>query len=84
MLLVADDQNEAYEAVFETMNEDAIALLPSKMVPLRGYLESFNTLQRLPTLLILRLAAGALIVNYSGHGGLKRWATESIFARHRC
>ena len=40
VLLIADDQNEDFEAVFEIMNEDAIALLPSKMVPLRAYLES--------------------------------------------
>ncbi len=28
----------------------------------------------------MRLLLNLLIVNYSGHGGLKSWATESIFA----
>jgi hypothetical protein len=78
VLLIADDQNEAYEAVFETMNEDAIALLPSKMVPLRGYLGS-STPAAIAGFIDSSIGSGALIVNYSGHGGLKRWATESIF-----
>jgi len=78
VLLVADDQNEDYEAVFETMNEDAIALLPSKMVPLRGYLE-YSTAAAIANFIDSSIGAGALIVNYSGHGGLKSWATESIF-----
>jgi len=79
VLLVADDQNEAYEAVFETMNEDAIALLPSKMVPLRGYLE-YSTAAAIAGFIDSSIGSGALIVNYSGHGGLNSWATESIFA----
>jgi hypothetical protein len=78
VLLIADDQNEAYEAVFETMNEDAIALLPSKMVPLRGYLES-STAAAITSFIDTTIGSGALIVNYSGHGGLQSWATESIF-----
>jgi hypothetical protein len=79
VLLVADDQTEAYEAVFEIMNEDAIALLPSKMVPLRGYLGSSNA-AAIANFIDASIGSGALIVNYSGHGGLKSWATESIFA----
>jgi hypothetical protein len=79
VLLIADDQNEAYEAVFETMNEDAIALLPSKMVPLRGYLE-YSTAAAIAGFIDSSIGSGALIVNYSGHGGLNSWATESIFA----
>ncbi|NIQ89746.1 MAG: hypothetical protein GWN93_12145, partial [Deltaproteobacteria bacterium] len=41
IVLVADDQTEAYEAVFEAINEDAAALLPAKMVPLKGYLGDY-------------------------------------------
>jgi hypothetical protein len=78
VLLIADDQNEDFEAVFEIMNEDAIALLPSKMVPLRGYLES-STPVAIANFIDTTIGTGALIVNYSGHGGLKSWATESIF-----
>jgi hypothetical protein len=75
---VADDQNEDFEAVFEIMNEDAIALLPSKMVPLRGYLGSSNA-AAIANFIDTSIGSGALIVNYSGHGGLKTWASESIF-----
>jgi hypothetical protein len=78
VLLIADDQNEAYEAVFETMNEDAAALLPSKMVPLRGYLE-YSTTAAISSFIDAQIGAGALIVNYSGHGGQRRWANEGIF-----
>jgi hypothetical protein len=78
VLLIADDQNEAYEAVFETMNEDAAALLPAKMVPLRGYLE-YSTTAAITSFIDAQIGAGALIVNYSGHGGQRRWATEGIF-----
>jgi hypothetical protein len=78
VLLIADDQNEDFEAVFETMNEDAIALLPSTMVPLRGYLES-STPVGIASFIDSSIGSGALIVNYSGHGGLKTWASESIF-----
>ncbi len=79
VLLVADDQNEAYEAVFETMNEDAAALLPSKMVPLRGYLES-STPAAITAFIDTNIGSGALIMNYSGHGAMKSWAAPSIFA----
>jgi hypothetical protein len=79
VLLIADDQNEAYEAVFETMNEDAAALLPSKMVPLRGYLES-STAGAISSFIDTNIGSGALIMNYSGHGAMKSWAAESIFA----
>jgi hypothetical protein len=78
VLLVADDQNEAYEAVFETMNEDAVALLPSKMVPLRAYLE-YSTAAAITNFIDSQIGSGALILNYSGHGSLQQWATEAIF-----
>jgi len=79
VLLVADDKNEDYEAVFETMNEDAIALLPSKMVPLRGYLEG-STAGAIAAFIDTNIGSGALIMNYSGHGAMQSWASPSIFA----
>jgi hypothetical protein len=79
VLLVADDHSDDYEAVFETINEDAIALLPSKMVPLRGYLASSTPLA-IANFIVSTIGTGALIVNYSGHGGLQSWADETLFA----
>jgi hypothetical protein len=86
ILLVADDQRPGaeylYEADFASMNEDAAALLPVPMQPYAGYLGIhygsaayltdfiFNTLNN----------DGALMVNYSGHGGTQVWADQpSIF-----
>jgi hypothetical protein len=78
VVLVADNQTEAYEAVFETINEDAAALLPSKMVPLKGYLGDYLLAGDLSTDLTNWINNGALIVNYSGHASLQQWAAESI------
>jgi hypothetical protein len=80
ILLIADDQNEAYEAEFETMNEDAADLLPASMnAPFKGYLNDYLAASGLTNDIKARINAGALIVNYSGHGALQRWAGEKIF-----
>jgi hypothetical protein len=79
VLLVADNQVEDWEAIFETMNEDAAALLPGGMAPPeRFYLQDYISAYDLTTDLIDAIGAGALIVNYSGHGSLNTWATEHI------
>jgi len=79
-LLIADDQNEAYEAAFETMNEDAADLLPASMnAPFKGYLNDYLAASGLTNDIKSRINAGALIVNYSGHGALQLWAGEKIF-----
>ncbi len=79
-LLIADDQTEAYEADFETMNEDASLLLPAAMnAPFKGYLNDYLAPSGLTDDIKAGIDAGALIVNYSGHGSLQRWAGEGIF-----
>jgi hypothetical protein len=79
-LLIADNQTEAYEASFETMNEDAADLLPASMnAPFKGYLNDYLSAAYLADDIKDRINAGALIVNYSGHGSLQRWAGEGIF-----
>ena len=77
-MLIADDQTEAYEAVFESSNEAAAALLPSKMVTLKGYLGDYLIADDLATDIAGWINAGALIVNYSGHASLQQWASEAI------
>jgi hypothetical protein len=79
VVLVADDQTEAYEAVFEAINEDAAALLPAKMVPLKGYLGDYLLAGDLSTDISNWINDGALIVNYSGHASLQQWAAEAVF-----
>jgi hypothetical protein len=75
-VLVSDNPVEEWETVFETMNEDAAALLPAGMnPPSKRYLADGFTTNELKA----DINAGALIVNYSGHGGLQFWADEKIF-----
>jgi hypothetical protein len=79
-LLIADDQNEAYEADFENMNEAAADLLPASMnAPFKGYLNDYLAASGLKDDIKAQINAGTLIVNYSGHGGMTRWAGEKIF-----
>ena len=85
VLLVADNQGagEDWESVFETMGEDAAALLPAGMsAPQRFYLREYQQ-ERLSTGdltadLIQAVDAGGLILHYSGHAGLNIWASEQI------
>ncbi|MGD9306249.1 MAG: C25 family cysteine peptidase, partial [Desulfobacterales bacterium] len=83
-LLVADDQAEDFEIIFETMNEDAATLLPAGMnQPYKGYLQDyldagFST-GDLRGDILDQINAGTLMVNFSGHGHLQGWTGESIF-----
>jgi hypothetical protein len=79
VVLVADNPTEAYEAVFETINEQAAALLPAKMVAKKAYLADYLLSADLTTDVTNWINDGALIVNYSGHASLQQWAAESIF-----
>ena len=81
VLLVADDRTEEWEAVFETMNNDAMALVPLSMnTPFEGYLRIYEAEGwDLNAELVAEINAGALMVNYSGHGSYSTWADEHIF-----
>jgi hypothetical protein len=79
VVLIADDQSEAYEAVFESTNEAAAALLPSKMVAKKGYLNDYLLSSDLRTDISNWINEGALIVNYSGHGAMLQLADEVVF-----
>jgi hypothetical protein len=80
-LLVADNQVEGYEVLFELMNEDAAGILPAGMnAPFREYLNDYVNPNDLTVSMRSRLNNnGALIWNYSGHGSVQVWASESIF-----
>jgi len=93
VLLLADDQDpgydNAYEAIFKRINNDAADLLPAPMSPAYGYLGvDFATAGALKNYIKLKLndddsldpeTGGALIVNYSGHSGMQQWASPNIF-----
>ncbi|GAG43571.1 unnamed protein product, partial [marine sediment metagenome] len=80
ILFIADDQTEAYEAVFETMNDDAAAMIPAGLnAPFKGYLNDYLVAADLTAEIKTKINAGSLMVNYSGHGAVQIWANESIF-----
>ena len=79
-LLVADNRIEDYERVFEVINEDAAGMLPAGMNdPARAYLNQYVVARDLTADIQRGFDDGALIINYSGHGGAQLWATERIF-----
>ncbi|MFQ6093983.1 MAG: C25 family cysteine peptidase, partial [bacterium] len=83
VLLVADDTTNPWEAVFETMNDDVAALMPTGLnASLRGYLNDYVSAVGLNNDIIDQIDAGALIVHYSGHAGRQTWAvkdSQSVF-----
>jgi len=84
LLLVADNQRPgsdyAYEAAFETINEEAAALIPDAMAdPFRGYLNDYAAAAFLTNDIIDTINAGVLMVNYAGHGATQIMAEEHIF-----
>jgi hypothetical protein len=83
VVLTADNALEDWEGVFETMNEELAAVLPAGMdIPGRFYLQEYEneslSVTDLTRDLQAAINAGALIVNYSGHGSVNTWATERI------
>jgi hypothetical protein len=83
LVLAADNIAEEWEAVFEAMNEEAAALLPAAMAaPERFYLQEYENeslaVTDLTAELLAALEAGALVVNYAGHGSVNIWAAERI------
>ena len=80
VLLIADNQVNDYEVVFETMNEDAAALIPTGLnAPFKGYLGDYVSEAYLTVDIKAKINEGTIVVNYSGHGSTQIWAHEHIF-----
>jgi hypothetical protein len=83
IVLVADDQLLDFEAVFKIMNEDAAALLPAGMNLHERYLDDYLlqgfSAGDLSNDILADLDAGALLVNFSGHGYWQGWTDDAIF-----
>jgi hypothetical protein len=78
--LLADNELEPYEALFEVMNEDAAALLPQGLnSPFKGYLNDYLVTDDLTADIKTSINNGALLVHYSGHGSVQIWAHENVF-----
>jgi hypothetical protein len=79
-VLIADNTTEAWEGVFEEMNETGASLLPASFnTPYRGYLNDYAFVEDLTADIKTEINGGALIVHYSGHGSTRIWANEWIF-----
>jgi len=80
VLLFADNQAEDYEAAFVAMSEEVAAMLPQGLnAPFKGYLGDYLSAGYLTADIKEKINAGALLVNYSGHGSNQIWAAEKIF-----
>jgi hypothetical protein len=81
VLLVADNQTEDYEALFEMMSNEAAGSVPSGMnAPFMEYLSGYPVPGDLTNAIKDKINNdGSLIVNYSGHGSTQIWAMEQIF-----
>jgi len=80
VLLIADNQTRDYEAVFEAMNEDAAAFIPTGLnAPFKGYLGDYVSEAYLTDDIKEKINEGTLVVNFSGHGSTQIWAHEHIF-----
>jgi hypothetical protein len=80
-LLVSDNQEDEWESVFETINQEAAALIPPAMnTPSKEYLADYEAVGPLRTAIKDKINHdGTLLVNYSGHGSWYMWADENIF-----
>jgi len=80
ILLVADNVTRVEELVFESMNDDAAAVLPAALQPpFKAYLDDYGSTATLTADIQAQIDAGSLLVNYSGHGSIQIWAEERIF-----
>jgi hypothetical protein len=75
--LIADDQGQPGEIIFEIMNEDVAAMIPTVgfNTPVKFYQEGYvgDITQDISDQINL-IDKGALIVHYSGHASLEQWA----------
>jgi hypothetical protein len=80
-LLVADDQTEYYEAIFEIMSNDVAALIPEGMnSPFTEYLADYPDPVDLKATIKDKINnEGTLMVNYSGHGSVQIWTLDPVF-----
>jgi hypothetical protein len=84
VLLIADDQTEDYEAIFEFMSIDVAALIPKgpegMNSPFTEYLADYTDPADLTVTIKDKINNdGTLIVNYSGHGSVQIWTLDPIF-----
>ena len=80
-LLIADDQTEDYEAIFEIMSNDVAALIPTSMnSAFTEYVADYPDPADLTATIKNKINKyGTLIVNYGGHGSVQIWTLDPIF-----
>ncbi|MCX5707990.1 MAG: C25 family cysteine peptidase [Candidatus Omnitrophica bacterium] len=73
-LFIADDAG-GFESVCDTLSDTMV----DKYLRLKFYLSSYSNSEDCKQDLISAFNRGALLVNYSGHGGIQSWAEEELF-----
>ena len=77
VLLVADDDDPAFESISDDLAE---AYIPSDYRATKVYLSAFAGPEESKARIVEEVNEGSLIVSYIGHAALDVWAKERIFA----
>jgi hypothetical protein len=70
------------EGVFESVSDTLAAMLSDKYFKTKLYLASYSNPNDCKQDIIQDISLGALLVNFSGHGGIQSWAEEDIFTNN--
>jgi hypothetical protein len=73
-IFVADN-----EGVFESVSDTLASMLTDKYFKTKLYLASYSNPNDCKQDIIQDISLGALLVNFSGHGGIQGWTEEDIF-----
>lgn len=79
VLIADDDKTNAGDRIFQDSQEELIrTLIPPSYEVQRIYLKVVGSALRAKELIKNALRSGALVVEYSGHGGRGNWADEDV------
>jgi hypothetical protein len=76
-ILVADNA-----AVFESISDTLASMLTDKYFKTKLYLASYGNANDCKQDIIQDINLGALLVNYTGHGGIQSWSGDDIFTNN--
>ncbi len=74
-VILASDNDTAFVSVSDTLAK----LLPANYSAEKVYLDSYSDVTKATSDLIVKMNAGCLITNYTGHGSVDNWAGEFLF-----
>jgi len=74
VILAADD-----EVMFESISNNLAALLPDMYNVHKVYVDEYDDIASATEDLVSKINAGAVLVNYTGHGHVDEWASPYLF-----